>query len=44
MAKKEAEGEMKYRLAVLLLKDLLEKGKVKIPDFFKSLIFLIQEL
>lgn len=43
MTKKQAEAEMKYRLTVLL-NDLLEKDKVKIPGFFKSLIFLIQEL
>ena len=28
MTKKQAEAEMKYRLAVLLLNDLLEKGKI----------------
>ena len=44
MTKKQAKAEMKYRLAVLLLNDLLEKDKIKIPGFCKSLIFLIQEL
>lgn len=28
MTKKQAEAEMKYRLAVLLLNDLLKKGKI----------------
>ncbi len=28
MTKKQAEDEMKYHLAVLLLNDLLEKGKI----------------
>ena len=39
MTKKQAEAEMKYRLAVLLLNDLLEKGKVKIPGFLKISYF-----
>ena len=33
MTKKQAEAEMKYRLAVLLLKDLLEKDRIKISGF-----------